>query len=76
MIRTNAQFLICFRLRNSKELAALLEEISALYSPETLRRMYETATEEPFSFWYILMTAKKKEDMFLLRFEQRMVAED
>ena len=76
MIRTNAQFLVCFRLRNAKELAALLEEISALYAPETLQRMYETATEDPFSFWYILMTAKSKEDMFFLRFEQRMVAED
>ena len=76
MIRTNAQFLVCFRLRNAKELAALLEEISALYSPDTLRRMYETATEDPWSFWYILMAAKKKEDMFFLRFEQRMVADD
>ena len=76
MIRTNAQFLITFRLRNSKELSALLEEISALYSPDTLRRMYEAATEDPFSFWYILMTAKKKEDMFFLRFEQRMVVDE
>ena len=75
MIRTNAQFLIVFRLRNAAELAALLEEISAVYDKKTLLRMYEHATDEPFSFWYLLLSAKKKEDMFHLRFESKMVPE-
>ena len=75
MIRTNAQFLIVFRLRNSKELEALMEEISAVYDRKTLLRMYEHATDEPFSFWYLLLTSKQKEDMFYLRFDGKMVPE-
>ena len=35
--------------------------------------MYDLATAEPYSFWYILLTAKRKEDMFFLRFEHKMV---
>jgi hypothetical protein len=38
-----------------------------------LEQMYQLATEDPYSFWYILFTARKKEDMFFLRFEQKMV---
>ena len=75
MIRTNAQFLVVFRLRNAAELAALLEEISAVYDKKTLLRMYEHATDEPFSFWYLLLSAKRKEDMFYLRFDGKMVPE-
>ena len=76
MIRTNAQFLIVFRLRNHKELQALLEEISAVYPAQTLQRMYEHATDEPYSFLYCLLTAKKKEDLFFKRFEHRLVGDD
>ena len=35
--------------------------------------MYQMATDEPFSLWYILFTARKKEDMFFLGFAQKMV---
>ena len=55
------------------ELQSLLEEISAVYDVKTLEQMYQLATDDPFSFWYILFTARKKEDMFFLRFEQNMV---
>ena len=72
-IRVNAQFLLVWRLRNRLELQALLEELSAVYPVKTLEEMYNLATEEPYSFWYINLTAKKKDDMFFLRFEQRMV---
>jgi hypothetical protein len=48
-----------------------LEEISAVYPVKTLEEMYQMATDEPYSFWYILFTAKKKEDMFYLRFEKK-----
>ena len=50
-----------------------MEEISAVYPVKTLRKMYDLATADPYSFWYILLTAKRKEDMFFLRFEQKMV---
>ncbi len=35
--------------------------------------MYETATNEPHSFWFIDFMAKKKEEMSWVRFENRMV---
>jgi hypothetical protein len=72
-IRVNVQFMLVWRLRNRLELQSLLEEISAVYDMKTLERMYQMATDEPFSFWYILFTARKKEDMFYLRFEQKMI---
>ena len=73
MIRVNAQFFLCYRLRNNKELSQLLEEISAVYPVKIMRQMYELATEDPYSFWYMLLTAKKREDMFFLRFDKKMV---
>ncbi len=72
-IRVNAQFMLVWRLRNRLELQSLLEEISAVYDIKTLEKMYQMATDEPFSFWYILLTALRKEDMFFLRFEKKMV---
>ena len=35
--------------------------------------MYQMATAEPYSFWYINLAASRVEDMFWLRFEQRMI---
>jgi hypothetical protein len=72
-MRVNVQFMLVWRLRNRLELQSLLEEISAVYDMKTLEQMYQLATEDPYSFWYILFTARKKEDMFFLRFEQKMV---
>ena len=72
-IRVNVQFMLVWRLRNRMELQSLIEEISAVYPVKTLEEMYQMATDDPYSFWYILFTAKKKEDMFFLRFEQKMI---
>jgi hypothetical protein len=35
--------------------------------------MYHMATDEPYSFWYILLTSKRREDMFFMRFEKRLI---
>ena len=35
--------------------------------------MYELATREPYRFWYIHLAAKRREDMFFLRFKKRMI---
>ena len=59
-IRVNAQFMLVWRLRNRLELQSLLEEISAVYDIKTLEKMYQLATDDPYSFWYILLTARKK----------------
>ena len=72
-IRVNLQFLCVWRLRNQQELESLLEEVSAVYDKKTLMQMYKLATEEPYSFWYVLLTAKRREEMFFLRFEKRSV---
>ena len=74
--RVNFQALLVWRLRNAKELEALVEELSALYPKKILFAMYEAAVKEPYSFWYILLTAKHKEDMFFLRFDKKIVVED
>ena len=50
--------------------------LSALYPKKVLLSMYEAATKEPYSFWHILLTAKLKDDMFFLRFEQKITVAD
>ena len=73
ILRVNAQAMCIFRLRNRLELDAIVEELSAVYDKNTLMEMYELATREPYSFWYIHLAAKRREDMFFLRFEKRMI---
>jgi len=73
--RKNFRFMLVWRLRNKKELVdSLLYELSALFPLPVLLEMYETATgDEPHSWWYIDLMAKKKEDMMFIRFEHKMV---
>ena len=73
VLRVNAQAMCVFRLRNRLELNALIEELSAVYDKNALLEMYNRATADPYSFWYIYLAAKRREDMFFLRFEKRMV---
>ena len=73
--RTNFRFMCVWRLRNATEIQSLMEELSALYPVKVLQEMYEMATGEPHSFWYINMVAKSKEDMFFVRFEEKMLVE-
>ena len=62
-----------FRLRSQAELDAVLEEVSATYDKKTVAGFYHEATEEPVSFLYIRLEAKKVEDMFWERFEYRLL---
>jgi SpoVK/Ycf46/Vps4 family AAA+-type ATPase len=73
--RVNFQSLLCWRLRNQKELDCLTDELSAIFD-KVLLAMYKAATDEPYSFWYILLTAKHKEDMFFLRFDKKITVVD
>ena len=74
ILRVNAQALVIFRLRNKLELEGVIEEeLSAVYDKDTLLQMYEPATAKPYSFFYVNLTAKRREDMFWLRFEQRVI---
>ena len=74
--RINFQAMLVWRLRNYKELECLIEELSALYPKKVLLNMYNAATQEPYSFWYILLTAKRKDDMFFLRFEKKIIVSE
>jgi GTPase SAR1 family protein len=71
--RVNAQSLIIFRLRSQMDLSAVVDELSAIYDKKTILSLYQKATEEPYSFLYVLLTAKSKENMFFERFEHRLV---
>jgi hypothetical protein len=74
--RVNFRFLCCWRLRNYREIEVLMEELSALYPKQILWEMYETAiNDEDHSFWYINLVAMRKEGMFFIRFDHKMVYE-
>ena len=70
--RTNFCWMLIWRLRNSKELISILEELDALHDRKILMQMYMLATSEKHSFWFINLL-NEKEQMFFKNFEQRMV---
>ena len=70
--RTNFCWMLIWRLRNSKELSSILEELDAIYPRSLLLQMYEMATQEKHSFWYINLL-NEKSAMFYKNFEHRMV---
>jgi len=75
IIRKNITQLYVYKLRNYKDLEAVLEELSALTDKKTLLEMYSMATKEPHSFWYINLIAKKTSDMFFIKFDRKMLIE-
>ncbi len=74
--RVNFRFMLVWRQRNYREIEVLMEELSALYPKQILRDMYETAiSDEDHSLLYVNLVAKRKEDMFFVRFDHKMVYE-
>ena len=76
VIRKNCRAMCVWRLRNHKEIMTLCEELSGIYDQQTLLEMYRAATADPYSFLFIRLDAKTRQEMFYLRFEQRLVPED
>ena len=76
IIRCNATEMYVFRLRSFQDLAAFLDEVSALVNKKALLQMYELATSEPYSFLYVKMTSKSKKNMFMIRFDKYLEVED
>jgi hypothetical protein len=75
--RVNFRFLCVWRLRNYREIQALLEELSVIYPIAVLQEMYEQAIgDQEYSFWYINMVSKTKDNMFFVRFQHRKVYDD
>ena len=73
IIRKNITQLYVYKLRNYKDLEAVLEELSALTDKKTLLDMYHMATKEPYSFWYINLVAKDVDQMFFIKFNQKIL---
>ena len=53
-----------YRLRNMKDLETFIDEVSAVLDKKTLLELYHIATAEPYSFLYVKLTAKNREEMF------------
>ena len=60
--------MLVWRLRNAKERDQIFEELSVL-------QMYNMATSEKHSFWYIDLLSER-EDLFFKSFEQRMLVQE
>ena len=71
-VRVNTMFYCVFRLRNQLELDALIEELSAMLPKDVLFGMYQEATREKYSFWYVNLRAQK-EEMFWVRFDRKFL---
>ena len=65
-----------FRLRNSNDLQAVVDELSALLDKKTLYDVYMKATQQPYSFLFIKLTAKTLNDMFMVNLSQKILIED
>ena len=76
IIRVNATELFVYRLRNTKDLDTLIEEVSAVLDKKTLLQLYNLATSEPHSFLYVKLTASNKNDMFYINLNKKLVIED
>jgi hypothetical protein len=71
--RVNLRWIIVWRLRSIKEMECVLHELSAIHPVSTLLELYNMAVnDEPYSFWYVNMTAAVR-DMFYIRFEEKLV---
>ena len=72
----NATELFVFRLRNYRDLETFIEEVSALIDKKSLMEIYNLATAEAYSFLYVKLTAKKKDDIFMVKFDKKITIED
>ena len=61
-----------WRLRNSKELQTIIEELDAITDKNTLMDMYRLATNTKHGFWYVNLL-NETDHMFYKNFDQRMV---
>lgn len=65
-----------FRLRNHQDLTTFLDEVSALVDKKTLFEMYVAATSEAYSFRYVRLTERNKNNMFLIKLDKKLIIDD
>ena len=73
IIRVNATELYVYRLRNMKDLDTFIDEVSAVLDKKTLLELYNIATAEPYSFLYVKLTAKNRDQMFFQNHTKRFM---
>ena len=76
IVRKNVTDLIIFKLRNYADLEGIVEEVSAVADKKTIHNIYKQATEEPFNFLYVRLTAKNINDMFWINFDQQIIVDE
>ena len=64
IIRKNITDLFIFKLRNYSDLESLLDEFGSVYNKKVLLNLYKIATTPAYSFLYINLMEKDKENMF------------
>ena len=72
-IRTNATCLAVFRMRNIKDLEAILEENSALVNKDKLKIMYEKAVSKPFGFLFLKLSETDVNQIFYGSFDTHLI---
>lgn len=73
MIRLNVSALMIFKLKNMKDLQALLDETSALINKKRLLEIYDKAIEQKYNFLYINLMADNINEMFYINFDDRFI---
>ena len=53
-----------------------IEEVSALIDKKTLMELYQLATAEAYSFLYVKLHGKKRNDMFMINFSKKLIVQD
>ena len=76
IIRVNATELFIYRLRNYRDLEAILEELGAIADKKVILDIYNLATAEAFSFLYVNLRSKDKNNIFHIRFDKRIEITD
>jgi hypothetical protein len=76
IIRINATQLYIFKLRNYKDSERVVEELSAIYDKQTLLKIYNTATDQAYSFLFINLMVHNKKEMFYINFNKRIEIQD
>ena len=71
-VRVNSNALFVFRLRNFKDLEAILEEFSAMLNKKQLQEVYEHCTVERYSFLYINLNESDPQKAFYRCFDARL----
>ena len=76
IIRVNATELYVYRLRHMKDLETCIDEVSAVLDQKTILELYRTATSAPYSFLYVKLMAKNRDDMFFENFDKILIVKD